>query len=135
MSTVIRTELSAKNPYHISKHRMLELKHFCLQYEEWRKEYEKICVLRSYEGSSVQVSDISDRTSRLGMRAAELKSNMELVKTCAQEAGDDIWTWLFEAVVYGYSFPELEGRGIPCGRDYYYIRYRRFFWVLDKRRS
>lgn len=29
-------ELSEKNPYYISKHRYYELKHFCLQYPEWK---------------------------------------------------------------------------------------------------
>ena len=48
MSTVIRSVVSKKNPYYISKHRMLELKHFCMQYEEWRQEYVKLTVLQSY---------------------------------------------------------------------------------------
>ena len=48
MSTVIRSVISKKNPYHISKHRTLELKHFCMQYEEWRQEYVKLTVLQSY---------------------------------------------------------------------------------------
>ena len=39
MSTVIRAELSKNNPYYISKHRYYELKHFCLQYNEWKKAY------------------------------------------------------------------------------------------------
>lgn len=28
----------------------------------------------------------------------------------------------------------LVARGIPCGKDYYYDRYRKFFWLLDKER-
>lgn len=35
MGTNLRTTLSKKNPYYISKHRRLELVHFCLQYPEW----------------------------------------------------------------------------------------------------
>lgn len=35
MSTVIRAKVSADNPYYISKLRYLELKNFCLQYDEW----------------------------------------------------------------------------------------------------
>lgn len=36
MPTTIRPEIARSNKYHISKHRYYELKHFCLQYREWR---------------------------------------------------------------------------------------------------
>lgn len=36
MATTIRPEIARSKPYHISKHRYLELRHFCLQYYEWR---------------------------------------------------------------------------------------------------
>lgn len=39
MATLIRPELSTKNKYYIDKHRYYELKHFCLQYPEWKKAY------------------------------------------------------------------------------------------------
>ena len=39
MATVLRPELSSKNKYYIDKHRYYELKHFCLQYPEWKKSY------------------------------------------------------------------------------------------------
>ena len=40
MATVLRPELSKKNKYYIDKHRHYELKHFCLQYPDWKKEYD-----------------------------------------------------------------------------------------------
>lgn len=39
MSSIMRSELSEKNPYYLPKHRFLELKHFCMQYPEWKKMY------------------------------------------------------------------------------------------------
>lgn len=39
MGTVIRPEVSAKIKYWLSKHRYYELKHFCLQYPEWKRVY------------------------------------------------------------------------------------------------
>lgn len=39
MATVLRSELSPKNKYYIAKHRYYELKHFCLQYPEWKQTY------------------------------------------------------------------------------------------------
>lgn len=35
MSTVIRSKVSEKNEFYISKYRYLELKNFCLQFDEW----------------------------------------------------------------------------------------------------
>lgn len=39
MATVIRPEISEKNKYWIGRHRYYELKHFCLQYSEWKRLY------------------------------------------------------------------------------------------------
>lgn len=134
MSTVIRTELSKKHPYWISKHRMLELKHFCLQYRDWETEYREICVLRGHQNEFAGGGQETDRTGELATEAVELDKKMRLVEDCCREAGDDIWEWLLKGVTEGLSFTWMEANGIPCGRDYYYIRYRRFFWLLDKRR-
>lgn len=35
MSTVIRSKVSTSNEFYISKYRYLELKNFCLQFDEW----------------------------------------------------------------------------------------------------
>ena len=77
MATVLRPELSSKNKYYIDKHRYYELKHFCLQYTEWKKSY----------------STFDD--------TIYLKTKL----------------------------------GIPYGRDMYYKRYRKFFWLLNKSRE
>lgn len=134
MSTVVRNEVSKKNPYYISKHRMLELKHFCMQYEDWCQEYVKITVLQSYGYEKIPGSENSDKVPKLAIRAAELDGYMKLVVRCCKEADVYIWSWLFEAVTCGLSYGTLAARGIPCGKDYYYDRYRKFFWLLDKER-
>ena len=33
----VKPELSKRNPYKLDKHRYYELKHFCLQYPDWKK--------------------------------------------------------------------------------------------------
>lgn len=135
MGTDIRNEISRRNPYYVNKHRMLELKHFCMQFEDWKQEYVKLIVLKSYGADRVKGSEKSDPTSAVAIRSAELDKKMSMVKKCAMEAGGDIWDWLFMGVTCGLSFATLEKRGIPCGRDYYYERYRKFFWLLDKERG
>ena len=71
--------------------------------------------------------------------SAELLSlygrKIKMVNETVKIAGGEISEYLFENVAHGVSFPELERRGIPCGRDYFYERYRKFFWLLDKVRE
>ena len=132
MSTVIRNEVSKKNPYYISKHRLLELKHFCMQYEEWRQEYVRLTVLQSYGYGKIPGSGVSDKVSKVALRAAELDGYMKMIVKCCKEADESIWTYIFEGVTCGVSYGVLVARGIPCGKDYYYDKYRKFFWLLDK---
>jgi len=39
MGTTIKPELPDKNKHYIEKHRYYELKHFCLQYQAWKRAY------------------------------------------------------------------------------------------------
>lgn len=38
MSTITRPEISESNKYYINRHRYYELKHFCMQYDYFKKE-------------------------------------------------------------------------------------------------
>lgn len=46
MGTVIRSEISKKNPYYINKHRYYELKHYCLQYYIWKEAADSLLELK-----------------------------------------------------------------------------------------
>ena len=140
MSTVIRPEVSRKNPYYISRHRYFELKHFCLQYPEWRKKY-----LYLRDQDSVGVPNIgqlpnphkhSDRTGKIALERAYYRSCMELVESTAEDADYEIGGYIFKAVTEGRSYDYLKTMlSMPCGRDMYYNRYRKFFWLLDQTRN
>lgn len=56
MGTKIRPELSKKNKYWIPRHRYYELKHFCLQYPEWKEQYTNL--------SSVTTPKLTDKVFR-----------------------------------------------------------------------
>lgn len=68
MGTVIRPEVSHKNTYYISKHRYYELKHFCLQYPEWRKSY------ISLDAAAMNVRHV--RLDKNGRYLEEMKSGL-----------------------------------------------------------
>lgn len=139
MSTNIRPELSEKNKYWISKHRQYELKHFCLQYPQWKDKYAEL------EDPSIPTFMI-DRVPTSNMhgdptaRRAELKiyysERIELIERLAKEVDPYLHDYILRAVTESLSYTYLKARlGIPCSRDTYYDRYRRFFWLLDKARN
>ena len=140
MSTTVRSKISKKNPYYISKDRYLELKHFCLQYPEWKKKYvklqNKISPAASNLTSYPNMNEHSDKTAHIALERAYYRSCMELVEDAADNADCEIGDYIFKAVTEGCSYEYLKTMmSIPCGRDMYYNRYRKFFWLLDKTRN
>lgn len=48
---------------------------------------------------------------------------------------EEAWEYLFRSVTTGVTFGTFEAEGAPFGRDFFYERLRRFYWILDKKRS
>lgn len=139
MATVIRPEISIKNEYYISKHRYYELKHLCMQYSDWKKAYADYSELytssATFERQRGQYTP-SDITSRYAIKKAEVKEKIELIESTARKADPDLHSYILKAVTEGLSYTYLKTKlDIPCGRDMYYDRYRRFFWLLNVARG
>ena len=138
MAGNLRPELSKKNKYWIDKNRFYELKYFCLQYPLWKHAYDALDGMRI---SSVDLTGIkgSPGTDILGSIMDErsiYSERMELVEKAAREADPYLASYILKAVTEGLSFTYLKSRlEIPCSRDMYYDRYRRFFWLLDQIRQ
>lgn len=138
MSTV-RPELSLKNKYWIDRHRFYELKHFCLQYKEWKKTYSALNDLgiakTSLSGLPTS-NEVSDLTATCAIRKNELGNKIKMIENAAIKADKDLWFYILKAVTEGLSYTQLNMKfGIPCGRDTYYDRYRKFFWLLSDMRG
>lgn len=139
MATVIRAKISESNKYYIDKHRYYELKHFCLQYKEWKKEYalsnESIIFASSIDGLP-RGGNTSDLTAKYAMRKAMYAERIHLIESAAMEADEALYKYILRAVTEGLSYNYLKTNlNIPCGRDMYYDRYRRFFWLLSESRN
>lgn len=102
--------MSDKTEYKLSKHRYYELKHFCLQYQEWKKLY---FLADGWSGKG-------DTTSRDGIRRADMKAYMELIEHCAMITNRDILRYVTD-----------KDLAMPAELMY---DYRRFFWELSRRR-
>lgn len=139
MATKIRPELSIKNKYHIDKHRHYELKHFCLQYPTWKRTYSELdepfastSTFDKMPGGNLP----GDPTAKRAVTRARLMERIELIEKVAREADNYLYDYILKAVTEGLSYTYLKSRlDIPCGKDMYYDRYRRFFWLLSKVRD
>lgn len=139
MGTVIRPEISAKNKYYIDKHRYYELKHFCLQYREWKKAYiscNESIIFASQIENTRSTNTPSDITAKYALKRAQYAERINLVEKAAVEADEFLSSYILKAVTEGLSYTYLKSKlDIPCGRDMYYDRYRRFFWLLSESRD
>ena len=139
MATVIRPNISEKNKYFIDKHRYYELKHFCLQYGEWKKAHASCRDTLMFASRFERLSpgDIpSDLTAKYAIRSAQYAERIEMIERIAKDADDFLAPYILKAVTEGLSYAYLNTRlNIPCGRDLYYDRYRRFFWLLSEARG
>lgn len=139
MATVIRAKLSEKNKYWVEKHRYYELKHFCLQYPFWKRAYSEIDGFygQSFEPESYSKSNLpTDPTYRLTEKRLRYFNRIEIIEQAAVNADPELATYILKGVTEGHSFTYLKTRlEIPCSRDTYYDRYRRFFWLLNKTRD
>lgn len=140
MGTRLRAELAGKNKYWISRHRYYELKHFCLQYPTWKKAYaalDDICL----SSTNLEIITSSsgfpgDPTAKCALMKVYYSERMAMVEQAAMAADRELYYYILKAVTEDVSYSYLKTRlDIPCGKDLYYDRYRRFFWLLSKERQ
>lgn len=130
----MRPEVSKKNKYWISKHRQYELKYFCLQYPEWKKKYAAsggLCTSKMVEPRLR--TQTSSATEMEAINKAILSDKIGLVEETAKTVDGLLSDYILKGVTEGLSYSKLKIKyDIPCNKDTYYERYRRFFWMLDK---
>lgn len=139
MATMIRPQVSEKNRYWIDKHRHYELKHFCLQYPIWKKAYAE------FSDTSIPLSMIErvptsnlpgDPTGKRAVMKAYYRERINLIEEVAKETDKCLWSYILKAVTEELSYTYLKAKlEIPCGKDMYYDRYRKFFWLLNQARA
>lgn len=134
MATMIRAKLSEKNKYYVEKHRYYELKHFCLQYPVWKREYANLDgYLNTRNDGLPRSNEISDPTYRYSEYRIDYFDKMKMVEQSALDTDGDLAIYILKGVTEDLSYNLLHTKyNIPCGRNTYYDRYRKFFWILDK---
>ena len=118
MGLKLRPELSKKNKYWIDKNRFYELNY---SYD-----------LSGVSGSGSPSDPIGDCIEERSIYF----ERMQLIEETARETDPYLASYILKAVTEGLSFTYLQSiLEIPCSRDTYYDRYRKFFWILSKRRD
>ena len=123
--------------YEISKHRFLELYHFCMQYPEWKEELKH----STDTVKSIQITDMptshnyKDNTAELAERRASLGKKCKLIEQTAIETDSELYPWILEGVTRDYASYRylLMSKDIPCDRNTYYNRRRLFYYLLSKK--
>ncbi len=127
----LRSKLSMKSRWYISKYRYLELKNMCLQYPEWKKELQFDNGL--YSNGIIRVSgdqiEFKDSVFDLTERRSEINRKIKLIEDVAKISSGDLSAYILECIFFGKSYEVLQP---PCGRRQFYEKYREFFWMLDK---
>ena len=80
--------------------------------------------------------NLSDLTARCAMRRIYYSDKIKMVERAARESDPDLYIYILKGVTEGLSYTYLKTKlNMPCGRDTYYDRYRKFFWLLNKSRD
>lgn len=133
----IRPELSKRSKYWIPRHRYYELKHFVMQYPEWKKERDAIdSMVSACKDPAGRINDISDPVGQAVERRVELNHNISMCDLIARETDWIIGNYILRAIIDGDSYDIIKAHSsIPCSKDTYYDLYRKFFWLLDAARK
>lgn len=136
MSTVIRSEVSKKNPYYISKHRYYELKHFCLQYKEFQKAYNDLC--EKIPGGIILQNGLENapRTNENLYIRQRYLDKINLIEECSKLTDEVLGPYVLKGVTEGYTYNYFKMNcNIPCCKDIYYELYRKFFYILSHKKE
>lgn len=77
-----------------------------------------------------------DPTGKRAVMKAYYKEKIDLIEKIALETDKYLYNYILKAVTEGLSYTYLRSKmDMPCGRDMYYDRYRRFFWLLSESRN
>ena len=118
--------------YGISKWKFRELKYFCLQYNEKKKEAEDIIGLHgvSIDGmpKGTQISSVVENQA---IKLYALNDDIKVIEDTAAEADTTISGYIIKNVTESIPYEYMD---VPCGRRQFYQARRKFFFLLSKKR-
>ena len=138
MGTNIRNDISKSNPYYLSKHEYLMVRHFALQYTDWKKCKREIesRIARGFITGDAVNGTLINPVEKAQEDAEKYIFRMNLIEQAAKIAGEDIWEIVLIGVTTECNYDYLRLiKNIPCCKDTYYKMYRKFYWILNQELS
>lgn len=131
-------KLSKKNKWWIPPHAIYMAYHCAMRYNEYKDEYKSLensLSSSGIDGMPHGSGGISDPTERIAIKKAELRNKMEMIEETAKEADEQLYHWIMKAVTNdNITFVYLKNvMGIPCSRNTFYDRRRKFYYLLSKK--
>ena len=110
-----------------------------MQYSVWKKLYEELedVTIPLALTDKMPTSNLpGDPTAKRALLKFFYSERIKLIEKTAMEADPYLYAYLLKGIIEEKSYIYLKTKlGMPCGKDMYYDRYRRFFWLLDQSRK
>lgn len=127
---------SENSKYYVEKELYLTTVHFCRQYPAWLAELNiqpDTSKAITYDRERVQTSVSGDATADLAVRRTEIARKVRLVEGVAAGVAGSMAGWLLLGVCYSIPYYQLHERGIPCGKDLYYLMRKKFYHAMSQK--
>jgi len=124
------------NKYYLSKHTYLACIHYALQYRDWRAYLDAERDTRGairYDKDRVQTSGDYDSTSATAIKMVEIQGKVDMIDSIIDMADEGMRKYLRLAVCYGFTFYQLQDKGMPCSKNTFSRMRQRFYYELSGR--
>ena len=122
-----------KSKYYVPWQTLQLVRAHCRMYPTWEKEYNESVGLRNIVSGNGS-GGVGDPTASQAIRLKELSDRIDLIEKTAVAAEATIWKYILLGVTERHmTFERLKAKGMPCERDMYYDRRRKFYWLMAQR--
>lgn len=119
--------------YEISKYAYRELRYFCLQYPEKKRQLRDCYSLSSHGFKGAPSGGgVSDPTQAQAFKAIRLSESCELIEQTAITVDSSIYQYIIKNVTTESEYRTLN---VPCGRRQFYEARRKFFFLLAQKKG
>ena len=129
--------LSKKSKYYLPKPVREAMIKYAKLYPGWRARYNAIGGTKAMTISDMPRSgNLIDTTQRDGIRRAELDEKMNQIEDAAIKTDSSLFRYILIGVTEDLSYEIMRARHrIPCGKNEYYAKKRRFYYILAQERG
>ena len=124
--------------FYLPKQTYLTCVHYALQYRDWKSmlkaERDTRGAIR-YDKDRVQTSGDYDSTSATAIKMVEIEGKVNRIDSviAAVVPGEVMQNYLRMSVCYGFTFYQLQDKGIPCGKNTFSRLRQKFYYRLSEK--